>query len=659
MSTTEDYLNQLLNNAINGNSEEGLSIEEAMDMSVDDVLNSLGEESEPKKEPEAKVEVSGSGTGMMSPEEIAAMFAANEEPATEPEAMSETEAEPEPKAEEPAGNGTGMMSPEEIAAMFAATEESATEPEAMSETEAELEPKAEDPAGNGMMSPEEIAAMFAATEEPSPEPEPKAEEPAGNGTGMMSPEEIAAMFAANEEPSTEPEAMSETEAEPEPKAEDPAGNGMMSPEEIAAMFAANEEPSPKEESPSGGTEQDSEMSIDDMLKDIREEEPVSVDDLLGDIVGTPEEIVTEQVNGQGDIMDLLNMMQEDEDLKDIGDLLQQEGSDIELTEEELFGSPGTENQESAIDETKETEKKKGFLSKILEFFTQVPGEEEGAEDADNEQIIKEVEAEIAEEDKKKKKKEKKGKKGKKGKEGAEGTEGAEDEEGEETKDDKKKKKEKKKKEKKEKPPKPVGPKEPALPKKPVVLIMLMGGSIVALVLVSHKFIDYSSSIHKADSAFINRNYQEAYENLLGVNVKEDDKQLADRIKVMMKLEGKYQRYLSHIDKEEYDEALNDLILAVIRYDEYKEEAEALGILDAYNDEYGLIVEQLNQVFGVDEDQARQWYLNLSALDYTETVRNVVKAAGFLVDEVSSDGAEENMEEVSGDLSEFGIEEVEE
>ena len=595
MSTTEDYLNQLLNNAINGNSEEGLSIEEAMDMSVDDVLNSLGEESEPKKEPEAKVEVSGSGTGMMSPEEIAAMFAATEESATEPEAMSETEAELEPKAEDPAGNGTGMMSPEEIAAMFAATEESATEPEAMSETEAE----------------------------------------------------------------TEPEAMSETEAEPEPKAEDPAGNGMMSPEEIAAMFAANEEPSPKEESPSGGTEQDSEMSIDDMLKDIREEEPVSVDDLLGDIVGTPEEIVTEQVNGQGDIMDLLNMMQEDEDLKDIGDLLQQEGSDIELTEEELFGSPGTENQESAIDETKETEKKKGFLSKILEFFTQVPGEEEGAEDADNEQIIKEVEAEIAEEDKKKKKKEKKGKKGKKGKEGAEGTEGAEDEEGEETKDDKKKKKEKKKKEKKEKPPKPVGPKEPALPKKPVVLIMLMGGSIVALVLVSHKFIDYSSSIHKADSAFINRNYQEAYENLLGVNVKEDDKQLADRIKVMMKLEGKYQRYLSHIDKEEYDEALNDLILAVIRYDEYKEEAEALGILDAYNDEYGLIVEQLNQVFGVDEDQARQWYLNLSALDYTETVRNVVKAAGFLVDEVSSDGAEENMEEVSGDLSEFGIEEVEE
>ena len=174
-------------------------------------------------------------------------------------------------------------------------------------------------------------------------------------------------------------------------------------------------------------------------------------------------------------------------------------------------------------------------------------------------------------------------------------------------------------------------------------------------MVSHNFVDYSSSIHKADSAFINRNYQDAYENLLGVDVKEDDKQLADRIRVMMKLEGKYQMYLSHIDTEEYDEALNDLIMAVIRYDENIEEAESLGILDAYNDEYNLIVEQLNQVFGVDEEQARQWYLNLSFLDYTETVRNVVKSAGFSVEDATEDATEDESE----DLSEFGIEEVQE
>ena len=96
-------------------------------------------------------------------------------------------------------------------------------------------------------------------------------------------------------------------------------------------------------------------------------------------------------------------------------------------------------------------------------------------------------------------------------------------------------------------------------------------------------------------------------------------------------------------------------MGVIKYDQYKKDAEELGISQAFDDELALIEEQLNVVFGVDAEQARDWYNTLSALDYTEMVRNVVKAAGYTVEETE---IEENTEGTSNNLSQFGVEEAE-
>ncbi|MBQ4530738.1 MAG: hypothetical protein IJA36_09055, partial [Lachnospiraceae bacterium] len=213
------------------------------------------------------------------------------------------------------------------------------------------------------------------------------------------------------------------------------------------------------------------------------------------------------------------------------------------------------------------------------------------------------------------------------------------------------KKEKKPKEPKEK---EITPKEPPLPKKPVILILLMAASILALVLLSNNVINYQISVSKADNLFINGNYEEAYQNILGVKVKEEDEQLYDRIRIMTKLESKYKMYLAHIENEQYDEALNDLIMGVVKYDKYAKDAEELGIKKAYDDEFTLIEEQLNLVFGVDVEQVRDWYYTLSALDYTNMVRDVVKAAGYTVEE--SDVIEEETE--NEDYSEYGIQAVE-
>ena len=453
---------------------------------------------------------------------------------------------------------------------------------------------------------------------------------------------------------------------------------MMSEEAIAAMFASSEVSEPEtEEEPEIPIEAESISELEDLGSEMPGDELLSFDDMLAgineeetetlqeDMSALSEDMGTDsaiETSGDDSILDLLNMMSDDEDLKDIGDLLKaDEDSNFDISEDELFGEIPTEGEEMQQGESEDSGKKQGFFAKL--FGKKKDKALEKAEADENQQIIKEVEEEKEEKDKKaeekeekkKKKKAKKDKKGKKkGKNGGEEQGEGEDAEAE---DGKKGKKEKKKKAKKEKPPKEieVRPKEPPLPKKPVILIMLMAASILALVLLSHNLINYQSSISKADSSFINRNYEEAYQNILGVDVKEDDKQLYDRIRVMMKLEAKYEMYLAHIEQSKYDEALNDLIMGVIKYDQYKKDAEELGIQQAFDDELALIEEQLNVVFGVDVDQAREWHNTLSALDYTETVRNVVKAAGYSVEEPA---VEEDIEGTSEDLSQFGVEAVE-
>ncbi|MDC7302326.1 hypothetical protein [Agathobacter ruminis] len=144
-----------------------------------------------------------------------------EEPTPEPEPVIEEPVIEEPVAEEAApapemDDPNKKLSPDEIAAMFAAAEaadapaeEPAAEPEPVA-AEAPAAPEMDDP--NKMMSPDDIAALISSMgAEPIPEPmtgeeeeAPAAEAPAEDTPPMpdlsdpnkkMSPDEIAALFA--------------------------------------------------------------------------------------------------------------------------------------------------------------------------------------------------------------------------------------------------------------------------------------------------------------------------------------------------------------------------------------------------------------------------------------------------------------------------------
>ncbi len=115
------------------------------------------------------------------------------------------------------------MSPDEIAAAFAAAQA----------PETPAAPQAPAPeTSNKTMSPDEIAAAFAAAQAPETPAAPQAPAPETSNK-TMSPDEIAAAFAAAQAPET-------PTASPAPAPE--ASNKTMSPDEIAAAFAAAQAP---------------------------------------------------------------------------------------------------------------------------------------------------------------------------------------------------------------------------------------------------------------------------------------------------------------------------------------------------------------------------------------------------------------------------------
>lgn len=205
----------------------------------------------------------------------------------------------------------------------------------------------------------------------------------------------------------------------------------------------------------------------------------------------------------------------------------------------------------------------------------------------------------------------------------------------------KKKKEKKekppkepkpKKEKKQKPPKPPKPpkekkpKEKAapIPKKPLILLVIFGLSIVALVILGGNLLGYSSGIQAAETSFQNGDYVGAYGEIEGLEIREADQKLYDRIRFSAYLQKQLNFYQVYWDAQMYPEALDALFQALNRYDTYLPEAAAAGADGEFAGMYLVIEQRLAENFSVTVDEAREAYGAQSRGDYTAKVKELLQ-----------------------------------
>ena len=374
----------------------------------------------------------------------------------------------------------------------------------------------------------------------------------------------------------------------------------------------------KEES---ATSNDEAYDLDDLLEDMGEETRSSEEEITDipeedkqpeNIKGQPAEEEVKASDGD-DLEDLFSLLDLDENES-------QEHNEDESSENEIpmHDNPVDELDVVGVQEPDDEVSKKEKPVKKKSLMTILFGEP----DEDDELSPEELEA-IEQKKAEKKAKKEAARLAKEEKKAA-----AKEEKAAKTGDKKKAQEEKKKvravkkakqKEEEEKNAEPVKP----LNKPAVVFIftLFLGGTFLFYLGMNN--FNYTLAIQKATDYFDNQKYHKAYDEIKGVEVKEKDQDLKDRIYTVMYVERLYEAYQNNIELDRQKKALDSLLRGVDKYYEYYDEAQKLGIVDDLNYSFAQVQTALQDHYGITVEQAAA-INQLDSYEYVQTVDQYVQ-----------------------------------
>lgn len=152
----------------------------------------------------------------------------------------------------------------------------------------------------------------------------------------------------------------------------------------------------------------------------------------------------------------------------------------------------------------------------------------------------------------------------------------------------------------------------------VIIVFALFAALGAVVYLGSKNFDYSMAIKKATDYFNRKKYHMAYDEVSGVDVKEKDQELKDRIYTVMYVERLYESYENNVSLNRPDKALDALLRGIQKYDEHYEEAVELDIVEDVDGCRAKIIAALWNDYGITEDTAYT-ILELDDQEYTQTL----------------------------------------
>ena len=152
----------------------------------------------------------------------------------------------------------------------------------------------------------------------------------------------------------------------------------------------------------------------------------------------------------------------------------------------------------------------------------------------------------------------------------------------------------------------------------MVTIFLIFAALLTVVVLGTKEFDYRQVIRKAEDYFDRDRYSLAYDEVVGVQVKEDDEELRDRIYTVMYVERLYESYENNMLVGRRDKALDALLRGLEKYDVHYKEAVELNIVEDIDVCKSKIIAALKTCFGLSEDEARQ-IMTLEGQEYVQAL----------------------------------------
>ena len=155
----------------------------------------------------------------------------------------------------------------------------------------------------------------------------------------------------------------------------------------------------------------------------------------------------------------------------------------------------------------------------------------------------------------------------------------------------------------------------------LIFSVILGGTF--LLYVSTNSMNYTQAIEKATTYFSKQKYRNAYDQIVGVEIKEKDENLKERIYTVMYVERLYESYENNLELEREEKALDSLLRGVDKYYEHYSEAEELGIVEDLNNSFAKIQTALLSRYGISVDEAKR-INGLENYEYAQEVNHYIE-----------------------------------
>ncbi|MCR5431228.1 MAG: hypothetical protein K6E95_01580, partial [Lachnospiraceae bacterium] len=151
------------------------------------------------------------------------------------------------------------------------------------------------------------------------------------------------------------------------------------------------------------------------------------------------------------------------------------------------------------------------------------------------------------------------------------------------------------------------------------ILFILFGIIAAFIILGTNTYTYNLSIENAQTDFLIRHYNEAYYDVYGLTIKDEDIELYDRIMTVMYVNSQLNSYNYYMKSNNRDKALNSLIKGLEKYEKYYMLATTLGITDDLEYVKTNILNELNRTFGLTESDANSMMNINDVIDYSEYI----------------------------------------
>lgn len=152
----------------------------------------------------------------------------------------------------------------------------------------------------------------------------------------------------------------------------------------------------------------------------------------------------------------------------------------------------------------------------------------------------------------------------------------------------------------------------------VSIVIILAAMFLATEISGTEIFSYRSTMKQATGFFEAGKYTDAYQKILGTDMKKKDQETYDKIITVMKVQRSLNSYENYDNMKYYPDALNALLMGLKRYDENIETARNLEVEKDMDSCKEKILTLLDEEYGLSEEQARE-LLSLKKDTYTDRV----------------------------------------